>query len=167
MILPPGSNSYRPLARPPHGREPNLRRNVRGLGLSTMLVLLAVVLSATGCGRKGPPPRKMVPVSGTIMLDGRPLPDGFISLVSPTKGDFETFPIREGKFKGKAGLGVRTVEIIAIRDAQPQPVRGGAVQGPPAATRTNYLPAKYSTASTLRADVTEGGPNVFTFDLQR
>lgn len=132
--------------------------------LGWTIVLLAVVLSAGGCGQSGPPPRKKVPVSGTITLDGKPLPDGFASFVTPQEGRFETFPVKEGKFTGKAELGVRTVEIIAIRDVQ-APTGGNDGKSSPQATRENYLPSKYSMNSPLRADVKEAGPNVFNFEL--
>ena len=107
----------------------------------------------------------MVAVSGTITFDGKPLPEGFVSFVSPAEGRFETFPIKEGRFAGKAGLGQRTVEVIAVRDVRPA-AAGGGDKGPPQALRENYLPAKYSTASTLTANVTDSGANVFDFDLQ-
>lgn len=98
------------------------------------------------------------------MLDGKPLPDGFVTFVSPTEGHFEAFPVTEGAFTGKAGLGSRRVEIVATRDVQPVATTRGP-EGPPQPVQENYLPAKYSTASTLSADVTESGPNVFTFEL--
>ncbi len=126
-------------------------------------MLLAVAISIVGCGRSGPPARKMVAVSGVVTLDGNPLPEGFITFVSPQEGRFEAFPITQGKFAGKAGLGMKTVEIIAIRDLPPAAPGDGA---PPHAVRGNYLPARYSTASTLTADVSEFGANVFDFDLQ-
>lgn len=164
MSMPPGSRLHRLTATVSQGRGAKQRPDLCGIGLGGMLVLLTVALTTVGCGRTGPPPRKRVPVSGTVTLDGKLLPDGFVSFVSPAEGYLESFPIKDGKFAGKTGLGSRTVEIIALRDTQPPPAGGGA-QAPPTATRTNYLPPKYSTASALKADVTEGGPNVFAFDL--
>ncbi len=107
----------------------------------------------------------MAGVSGTILLDGKTLPDGFVTFVSPTEGHFEALAIKEGAFAGKAGVGVRRVEIIATRDVQPVAAARGP-EGPPQAVKENYLPAKYSTSSTLSAEVTESGPNVFTFELK-
>lgn len=98
------------------------------------------------------------------MLDGNPLRDGFVTFVSPTEGHFEAFAVKDGAFAGKAGLGSRRVEIIATRDIQLVAAARGP-EGPPQAVQENYLPAKYSTASTLSADVTESGPNVFAFQL--
>lgn len=136
-------------------------RNAR---IAFLLTVSLVLLSTGGCGRSGPPPRKIVPVSGVVTLDGKPLPDGFVTFVSPQEGRFETFPVKEGKFNGKAELGVRTVDIIAVRDLQ-APAAGNDGKGPPRPLRENYLPAKYSMNSPLKADVTEAGPNVFNFDL--
>jgi hypothetical protein len=162
--MPPDENRYRRTMVVAEHFGPNRRHKLRGPGVWTMLVLLGVSLCIAGCGRKGPPPRKLVPVSGTVTLDGKPLPDGFVSFVSPTEGYLESFPINEGKFSGKAGLGVQTVDIIAVRESKPPSGAAGA-QAPPTATRTNYLPSKYSMNSPLRADVTEAGPNTFTFEL--
>jgi hypothetical protein len=155
------------------GQLPTMASRARGTILPLVLpltlplgaALLLVSLAATGCGRFGPPARKMVAVSGMISFDGKPLPEGFVSFVSPSEGRFETFPIKDGRFAGKSGLGQRTVEVIAIRDAQPA-AAGGGDKGAPRAVRENYLPAKYSTASTLTAEVTESGANVFDFDLR-
>lgn len=165
MIMPPGANRYRRTIVAAEDCRSKRRQALRGPGVWSMLVLLSVLLCIAGCGRKGPPPRKLVPVSGTVTLDGKPLPDGFLSFVSPTEGSLESFPIKEGKFTGKASLGGRTVEIIAVRDAQPPPSGGAGAQAPPMATRTNYLPAKYSMNSALKADVTEAGPNTYSFEL--
>lgn len=126
-------------------------------------MLLVGPFAACGCGWSGPPSRRMAAVSGVVLLDGKPLTDGFVTFVSPQEGRFEAFPLKEGRYAGKASLGVRTVEIVAIRDSEAAPAVDE--KSPPKATRENYLPAKYSTASALRADVTEAGPNVFNFDL--
>lgn len=156
--------TYRPYNAVLHRPFPPPRKARVAFLLHVAIVLLAVVLPTGGCGRSGSPLRKTVPVSGVVTLDGKPLPDGFVTFVSPQEGRFESFPIKEGKFTGKAELGVRTVDIIAVRDVQ-APAAGIDGKWPPKPARENYLPSKYSMNSPLRADVTEGGPNVFTFDL--
>ena len=120
-------------------------------------IVLVVAIVAVGCGRPGP---LLVPVSGTVTLDGKPLPAAEVSFISPTLGHLETFAVKDGSFSGKARPGLRRVEFYAFRDLPPDP------QAP--ATRLKVvavIPDKYSSASTLTADVTEAGPNVFTFDL--
>lgn len=134
-------------------------------GFASYVLLLAMLMVAGGCGGSSRTARKLVAVSGTVTLDGRPLPEGFVTFVSPIEGHFEAFPITEGAFAGKAGLGNRRVEIIAMRDLPP-PGSGPNPSGPLRAVQENYLPAKYSTESTLSAEVTEAGPNEFTFDLK-
>lgn len=124
----------------------------------TMLVL-GVALAAVGCEMPAPPG---VAVSGTITLEGSPLPDGQICFISPTEGRFETFVVKSGSFSGRAGLGTRRIEICAFRDSAPR----ADEHTPGLAPAINYLPEKYSTHSTLTADVTEAGPNVFTFNLK-
>lgn len=126
--------------------------------------LLIALMVACGCARTGQPSPPLASVSGTVTLDGQLLPDGFVTFVSPQQGLFEAFPIKEGRYTGKAGLGTRRVEIIAVREEQPSQTTSRAEE-PPRPQRENYLPAKYSTKSTLTAEVTRDGPNVFDFDL--
>lgn len=119
----------------------------------------ATVVTVAGCNRKSDP---RVPVSGTVTLDGKPLPVGFISFVSPREGVFESVDIKDGVFKGKARPGNRQVDISAFRE-DPRQFRSSRPDAPPP---MNYLPERYSGASSkLTADVTEKGPNEFTFEL--
>jgi hypothetical protein len=133
-------------------------------GRGLLVFLLIALMVVCGCGRTGQPSRPMASVSGTVSLDGQPLPDGFVTFVSPQQGFFEAFPIKEGRYTGKAGLGTRRVEIIAVREEQPSQTTSRDNE-PPRPQRENYLPAKYSTKSTLTAEVTRDGPNVFDFNL--
>lgn len=121
-------------------------------------ILLATTIAALGCGRPGP---LLVPISGTVTLDGKPLEVAEVSFVSPTLGHLETFPVKNGSFSGKARPGERRVEFYAFRDLPSDP------QAPAMRLKVvSLIPEKYSSASTLTADVTEAGPNVFTFDLK-
>ena len=126
------------------------------------LCLLAASLAAFGCGRQ----RTFdptYPVSGTVTVDGRPVSDAEIVFVTVDKGDLQLLPIKEGKYGGQARAGERRVEIRAFRPGNtplppPAPPSGGPM--------VNYLPTRYNDASTLRANVTPEGPNVFNFDLK-
>jgi len=126
--------------------------------------LLIALMAACGCGRTGRPARPLASVSGTVTLDGQPLPDGFVTFVSPQQGLFEAFPIKDGRYAGKAGLGMRQIEIVAVRETRPAKTASPAY-GPPQPARENYLPERYSTKSTLTAEVTQAGPNEFDFNL--
>jgi len=92
-----------------------------------------------------------------VTLDGQPLPDGFVTFVSPQQGFFEAFPTKDGRYAGKAGLGMRRVEIVAVRETRPSETASPAY-GPPQPTQQNYLPERYSTKSKLTAEVTQAGP---------
>src|SRR5438552_15083087 len=70
--------------------------------------LLIVALGLSGCGRKGP---IMVPVSGTVTLDGKPMPDGMIYFKTIVEGSVDQMEIKDGKFAGKVEVGDRRVEI--------------------------------------------------------
>ena len=75
------------------------------------LWLLIVALGLSGCGRKGP---IMVPVSGTVTLDGKPMTDGIIYFKTIAEGSVDQMEIKDGKFAGKVEVGDRRVELAYI-----------------------------------------------------
>ncbi len=123
-----------------------------GLGMACLVLL--------GCGQRATVD-KAYPVSGTVTLDGSPMPDGEIRFWAVEKGDFQTVPIKDGKFKGEAKAGKRKVEICAFRMGQDKVMSGLKVEG----TRENIIPAKYNTQSKLTAEVKADGPNEFKFEI--
>ena len=128
---------------------------VRSLFLTP--VVAAVFL--TGCGHSPPP---LVPVKGTVTVDTQPLADGAILFLTPGQSP-ETLPIKEGAFEGKVSVGdQRVVQILGYTEAAPVPMEGADV----GTSKVNYLPAKYNTASELKADVKPQGPNEFKYDLK-
>ncbi len=116
-----------------------------------------------GCGHS----KKELPtygVSGTVNLDGKPLAEGEIYFVTKETGQIDIVPVKDGKFEGDAKAGSRRVEIRAYNIETPKPPADMPdLKMEP--TKTNYLPAKYNTNSTLTADVSADKPNEFTFDL--
>lgn len=129
-----------------------MARNVRRtLPPVVFLTLLALV----GCQSK---PR-VVPVSGTVTVDGRPLAEGVLYFKTVQTGALERFEVKDGKFEGKAAEGERRVEISATR------MKSVMIDGKPVDVPDNYLPARYNLDSTLTATVTVPGPNEFAFDL--
>jgi len=120
--------------------------------------LLAAFLACCGCGHR-PAQEKTYPVTGTVMLDDKPMVEGEIFFVSKQKGDFQILPIKDGSFQGQVKVGKRRVEIRAYRTAK------GVMLGPGSSepSRENYLPKRYNEESTLTADVTPDGPNQFSF----
>ena len=142
--------------------KPTVRLFLAGAPLAK--VPLTVLSLSFGCGRTGQPARPLASVSGAVTLDGQPLPDGFVTFVSPQQGFFEAFPTKDGRYAGKAGLGMRRVEIVAVRETRPSETASPAY-GPPQPTQQNYLPERYSTKSKLTAEVTQAGPNELDFNL--
>lgn len=111
----------------------------------------------SGCGPTGP---KMVAVSGTVTMDGKPLADGLISFKTTQAGDIETINVKDGQFSGKAKEGERRVEIYTFR------INKGDFGGMPMEFKQNLVPPRYSSESTLTAKVTGEGPNQFAFDIK-
>lgn len=123
--------------------------------------LIIAVVSTIGCDT-GPPQAKLVPVSGTVNLDGAPLAEGKITFAEPSKGAADIISITNGKFEGQTQPGDKKVEIRAYRPGTPNT----AMYGPDAkAEMENYIPAKYNTNSNLKANVTEEGTKDLKFDV--
>lgn len=122
------------------------------LGLTTLLWLAGCTPTA-----KGP---TLVPVKGTVNLDGKPLAEGEVMFSLPGEVP-ATIPVVSGAYSGQAGAGKNRVEVRAYRPGKPLVM--GDKTFPVA--KENYLPAKYNTQSTFTADVTAGGANDFKFDV--
>ena len=130
-------------------------------------LLAAAVLLLAGCG----PTRDYGPlaeISGTVMIDGKPLASGTISLVTPATGDLQVFEVTGGRFAGQARVGERRVEVRSYA-----PLNGLAAGGDDSRTAlpgptefpVNTLPDHLSAYSTLTTTITAEGPNELTFNL--
>jgi len=104
----------------------------------------------------------MAQVRGTVTVDKQPLADGQIFFQIQGKAPV-VLPIKDGAFEGKVEPGERKVEIMAYKEAASVPMEG--VKFEP--SKVNYLPERYNTSTTLKATVTEAGPNEFKFDLTK
>ena len=120
--------------------------------------LLIITLGLSGCGRKGP---IMVPFSGIVTLDGKPMPDGIIYFKTIVEGSVDQMEIKDGKFAGKVEVGDRRVEIC--RYGLGPPIKFGNAELP---NKIETLPGRYNEASELKATVSERGPNEFTFPVK-
>jgi hypothetical protein len=132
----------------------------RWFSLGCTLALFCSLTSLTGCsGSKDKP----VSVSGTVDLDGKPLPEGTVTLVgeggtAPTK-----FDVKEGKFEGMASPGKKRVEIRAFKIGKPTKMATEVIE----ATPENYIPAAYNTESKMTAEGGAGGGlNPSKFDVK-
>lgn len=120
-----------------------------------------VCLLLTGCpdDKKG---AKTAQVSGTVNLDGKPLAEGDITFAGDPGTAPDTLKVTNGAFQGAVKLGKKKVEVRAYKKEKPPPTATGGVQE----VLVNYIPAKYNTETTLTAEVTDGGVNPSTFDVQ-
>jgi hypothetical protein len=121
------------------------------------LALAAAVLPAHGCTR-GP---RTYPVSGTVTLDGQPLPEGEILFV-PVDGSTGPDPgkVKDGRFELQARAGKKRVEVSAAR-ILPGGARGAGGEPVP----EEIIPDRYNTRSVLTAEVSPEGVNRFEFPL--
>jgi len=114
-------------------------------------------------------------ISGTVTLDGEPLPSGRIVFLPELKegtlsdkkgvGRPATATIKDGKYeisadKGPA-VGPNKVQITAIRETG----KTTEQDGKKVAVSEQYLPARYNTATLERYEVTSG-KNVKNFELK-
>ena len=125
-----------------------------------MRTLIAATILANffvaGCGDGKPKPAE---ATGTITLDGKPLPDGKVYFV-PTAGAAPVIAdVADGAFKLEALPGSYKVEVRQFK-----PVKNW--QGEPHDKEANALPARYNTTTTLTAEVKADGPNEFSFPLK-
>jgi len=138
----------------------------QALGVLTLLVV--------GCGGSGP---KLVPVSGTVMLDTQPLKAGNVQFVpDATRNKSEEIAIgeiRDGKYelstRGKKGAPLGWYKVVIHSDqfsgdsaAMP---KGGTMEMP-----KSLINLKYTTPGTtpLSVEVVESpGPDAYTFKVTK
>jgi hypothetical protein len=134
--------------------------------ISSLYVVLGMACVA-GCG--GDPNARQA-VSGTVLLKGQPLDQGRIYFAPIAKGPSEGgATIENGKYSipRDRGLvpGTYRVSIFSY-DQKGSKVPGDEIPGDPGAKQfKERIAAKYNTQSTLKADVTANGSNVFDFTL--
>jgi hypothetical protein len=136
------------------------------------LVLPLALLLTAGCDDKTTPvdtlPRQ--PVSGTVSLDGKPLPDGKIQF-DPADGSkgptaVAVADIKDGKFSIEKAQGpVPGQYKVSITSRPSAHIDAGDMPGTAPKREPEKIPAKYNTSTTLAKDVAAGSANVFDFPL--
>jgi glycine betaine/choline ABC-type transport system substrate-binding protein len=117
---------------------------------------LFAACALVGCG---PPAKAKAKVSGEVLLDGKPMPEGSIMFVMTGEVP-ETLPVTNGTFTGEVSTGEKRVEIRAYREGKIAPT--ATIKEAP---KENYIPAKYNSASTLKAKVTSSGIEPSKFEV--
>ncbi|WZO96282.1 carboxypeptidase-like regulatory domain-containing protein [Isosphaeraceae bacterium EP7] len=132
-----------------------------------------------GCGEDGP---TLVPVRGTVTLNGQPLADAEIVFVpDPANTDVTGGRDKSGPdgnylatYNGRSGLAVGRYKVLVSKKAEappgmvlPDAIKMDRVQQEMMGIRKEILPSKYSSAtkSDFAADIKEQG-GVFDFDVK-
>lgn len=118
--------------------------------------LLPCLLAAfSGCGGND-----LATVRGQVTLDGKPIESGLITFLPVDgKGASGGAKIVNGQYETQLDPGEKTVSILAERVTETHQSK----PGDPAGTieiKQQYLPAKYNTATTLKATITPGKATV-------
>jgi predicted small lipoprotein YifL len=121
-------------------------------------IALFLAIGIPGCGPKGP---IMVPVTGTVTLDDKPMEEGTVYFKTIIEGSVDEMAIKDGKFQGMVQVGDRRVEVCKY--GLGPPIKMGAAEIP---NKIETLPVRYNLDSELKATVKEDGPNDFTFAVK-
>jgi hypothetical protein len=129
--------------------------------LPHLVIALAVIIGAVGCGRRADIGR----VSGTITLDGQPLPEAVVTFQpdprgAPSRGITDSkgfYRLRYSHEHLGAPIGKHVVSVSTYRAANPD-------ADPPRSAVPEKVPPRFNGESELRAEVSPGG-NTIDFAL--
>ncbi|QDU10210.1 hypothetical protein [Gimesia aquarii] len=129
----------------------------------SFIITLVIVVIGCGSGESGP---KLYTVSGTVTLDGQPIPDASILFKDPASKNKSYFAnVKNGSFNSEMEAGKRRVLITANRQSKNKMVDNAEGTGKEPAME-QYLPSKYNEKSILEIEVGSNNENSFTFDLK-
>lgn len=108
-----------------------------------------VLVVLVGCSSGGPTAPSLVKVSGTVSLDGKPMPAGevrFGVMGYPPK----VIEIKGGAFAGEAYVGKNQIDVVWEKDGPPNPT------DPTSRIKVNTVADRFSgPKSVLNAEITE------------
>lgn len=139
-----------------------IMRTIHSFIFSLLSISLVVV---AGCGGRVDAPK--YPVSGEVLLDGKPLAEGTVQFVSVAKGFNVGFDVSGGKFEGEAIEGDLKVEVYAYKEGEVDPMYKDDPSAEP--SRENYIPDAYNLNSKMKAKVNpdkEGAGNTYKFEVK-
>lgn len=121
------------------------------------VVLICPVLGCSGGGGQKAPP--LAKVSGTVLLDRKPMQGGEIRFYlegQPPK----ILEIKDGAFSGEVHTGKNRVDIVWEKDGPPHPM------DPSQKLKVNAVSTQFSgAASTLNAEVSAEGRSDLKFEV--
>jgi hypothetical protein len=121
-----------------------------------MVLALAVVVCVSGCG-KGP---KLVPVSGTVTMDGQPLADAMVTFTytdhpRPAAGRTDANGAFKLIYNNRVGGPIGSAKVMIRKQGK---LDDGELFG-------ELIPRRYHASTTLQYEVTKAGPNEFNIPL--
>jgi hypothetical protein len=135
---------------------------VRGL---VALVLLSGLIVAVGCGGSTTP---TAAVSGDVLFNSKPVPDGEIHFVGEGQGKApEILPIKNGKFSGNVTIGKKKVEIYAYKEGKAPVGEGGYKPEGGGPSKENYIPAEFNVTSNRTEEIKADQENKFTIEITK
>ena len=129
-----------------------------------VVVVLAAVLAAGGCGKPSRPLPPMAEVSGSVTLKGEPLAQGDVVFVS-AQGFPMALKIVDGTYAGKVAVGVNRVQFSCLQE-QPNPAHSDTIPGSTPVIQVNVIPAEFAGSSKLERNVEAGKTNTFDFTMK-
>ncbi len=136
------------------------------------------LLVGAGCGGAKVVQPEMAPVTGTISLKGKPLSDATVTFSSAGFPP-NTMEVTNGKFSGRAMIGVNKVAVSAkvkgaagsqtsgaqtANDLKRMQQQSGGSGGD--ASMVETIPAEWTQAGNHLETVTAGDGNVYTFNIK-
>jgi hypothetical protein len=142
------------------------RRTIVQSVFLTAAVAVLGIMTASGCGKSGYTELGLVDVSGSVTLDGKPLPNAKIafegedkrSAMGTTNASGQYTLMYDSQTRGTTP-GAKIVRITTVEAGE----GGGAAEGATAAKET--VPARYNSQSELKADVSASN-KTFNFELK-
>ena len=127
-------------------------------------LIVCFFLGLAGCGNQETGPDVFF-VTGTVAIDGRPLGTGKIQFRSGGNGRAYVGAIEDGQFSLDAEAGTSAVAITASRPTGKYD-EGASPEDEPQPIMEMYIPVQYNSQTTLTAEVSPDGMNMFPFELQ-
>ncbi len=119
-------------------------------------LLLGIVVLVCGCG-SGP---KLVPVSGTVNLDGKPLSDATVNFLFT---DYPRPAVGRTDASGKFALAYHNRRGAPLGACKVMIRKKGQAAGDEAARE--LVPGRYNSNTQLQVEITKDGPNEFPLEL--
>lgn len=129
--------------------------------MKSLLAVLLAVMFISGCGSSEP---VLVPIQGTVTLDGVPLESGLIRFAPTTGAAPAGAEIKNGHYSlkvapGDARIEITSAKVVGKRKAYNTP------DSPLIDITKEAIPEKYNVKSELKHTVTTG-PNTRDFELK-